>query len=38
LPVIEQDGSVVGMVTDSDLLKLLVRSLRQIEEHNEAAG
>jgi CBS domain-containing protein len=28
LPVVERDGSVVGVVTDSDLLNLLVRKLR----------
>jgi CBS domain-containing protein len=31
LPVIEPDGSVVGIVTESDLLQLLVRRLREVE-------
>jgi CBS domain-containing protein len=31
LPVVEQDGSVVGVVTNSDLLRLLVRRLHEIE-------
>jgi CBS domain-containing protein len=28
LPVVQADGEVVGMITDSDLLRLLVRRLR----------
>jgi CBS domain-containing protein len=29
LPVVDQDGSVIGIVTESDLLKMLVRKLRE---------
>jgi len=32
LPVVETDGSVIGIVTESDLLKMLVRKLRGMEE------
>jgi CBS domain-containing protein len=32
LPVVEPDGFVVGIVTESDLLKLLVRKLRETED------
>ena len=32
LPVVETDGSVVGIVTGSDLLKMLVRELRRLEQ------
>jgi len=32
LPVVDPDGSVVGIVTESDLLKMLVRKLREVEE------
>ncbi|PKO23549.1 MAG: hypothetical protein CVU38_03480 [Chloroflexi bacterium HGW-Chloroflexi-1] len=32
LPVVEANGSVVGIVTGSDLLKMLVRKLRGMEE------
>ena len=32
LPVVAQDGSVIGIITESDLLKLLVRSIRDNEE------
>jgi CBS domain-containing protein len=32
LPVVDEDGSVIGIVTESDLLKMLVRKLRQAEE------
>ena len=38
LPVIDQDGSVVGMITDSDLLRLLVRKLREAEDQNRPAN
>ncbi len=37
LPVVVADGSVVGMVTESDLLKMLVRKLREAEEVQHAA-
>jgi CBS domain-containing protein len=32
LPVVNPDGSVAGIVTESDLLKMLVRRLRETEE------
>jgi CBS domain-containing protein len=32
LPVVDPDGSVTGIVTESDLLKMLVRKLREVEE------
>jgi CBS domain-containing protein len=32
LPVVDPDGSVVGIVTQGDLLKMLVRKLREAEE------
>ena len=32
LPVVEPDGSVTGIITESDLLKMLVRKLREAEE------
>jgi CBS domain-containing protein len=32
LPVVDTDGSVTGIVTESDLLKMLVRKLREGEE------
>lgn len=31
LPVVDQDGSVIGIVTESDLLRMLVRKLRESE-------
>jgi CBS domain-containing protein len=34
LPVVEKDGSVVGIITESDLLKMLVTKLRQAEEQS----
>jgi CBS domain-containing protein len=37
LPVIEKDGTVVGIVTESDLLKMLVTRLRQAEEQSVPA-
>ncbi len=36
LPVVDKDGCVVGIVTDFDLLKLLVIRLKEAEEQNEA--
>ncbi|MCX6030388.1 MAG: CBS domain-containing protein [Chloroflexi bacterium] len=36
LPVVEKDGSVVGIITESDLLKMLVTKLRQAEEQPAA--
>jgi CBS-domain-containing membrane protein len=36
LPVVEPDGSVTGIVTESDLLKMLARKLR--ESADSAAG
>jgi len=36
LPVVEKDGSVVGIVTESDLLKLLVQKLHEAEARAEA--
>jgi CBS domain-containing protein len=32
LPVVAADGLVIGIVTESDLLKMLVRKLRETEE------
>jgi CBS domain-containing protein len=32
LPVVDPDGAVVGIITESDLLKMLVRRLREAEE------
>jgi len=32
LPVVDASGAVVGIVTESDLLKMLVRKLREAEE------
>jgi CBS domain-containing protein len=32
LPVVDPDGSVAGIVTESDLLKMLARKLREAEE------
>jgi CBS domain-containing protein len=32
LPVVDPDGAVVGIITESDLLKMLVRKLREAEE------
>jgi CBS domain-containing protein len=32
LPVVDPDGSVTGIVTESDLLKMLVHKLRETEE------
>jgi acetoin utilization protein AcuB len=38
LPVVDKSGLVLGMITDSDLLKLLVRKLKEAEEQSETAG
>ncbi len=32
LPVVDPDGSVAGIVTESDLLRMLVRKLREVED------
>jgi len=32
LPVVDETGSVIGIVTESDLLRLLLRKLREAEE------
>jgi CBS domain-containing protein len=37
LPVVDPDGSVAGIVTESDLLKMLVRKLREGEESQTSA-
>lgn len=37
LPVVDEAGSVVGIITESDLLKTLVRHLRQLETAAEVA-
>jgi CBS domain-containing protein len=37
LPVVEQDGSVIGIITESDLLKTLVKRLREAEGQPAAA-
>ncbi len=37
LPVVDADGSVIGIVTESDMLKTLARYLRQLETAAEAA-
>lgn len=37
LPVVDEAGSVVGIVTESDLLKMLARHLREVEAAAEAA-
>jgi CBS domain-containing protein len=36
LPVVDPSGSVIGIVTESDLLKMLVRKLREMEERQPA--
>jgi CBS domain-containing protein len=36
LPVLDADGAIVGIVTESDLLKMLVRKLREAEEQRPA--
>jgi CBS domain-containing protein len=35
LPVVDKEGAIVGVVTDSDLLRLLVVTLKVAEEGNE---
>jgi CBS domain-containing protein len=35
LPVVDPDGAVVGIITESDLLKMLVRKLREAEEQTQ---
>lgn len=32
LPVVDQDGGVIGIVTESDLLRMLVRKVRECEQ------
>ena len=34
LPVVDAEGAVIGIVTESDLLKMLVRRLREVEGQN----
>lgn len=36
LPVVDETGSVIGIVTESDLLRLLLRKLREAEERQGA--
>jgi CBS domain-containing protein len=36
LPVVDKDGTVVGVVTDTDLLRLLVATLKEAEALHEA--
>ena len=38
LPVVDPDGAVVGIITESDLLKMLVRKLREAEEARTGSG
>jgi CBS domain-containing protein len=38
LPVVDPDGSVVGSITESDLLRMLVRKLREAEEAQTASN
>lgn len=38
LPVVDPDGAVIGIITESDLLKMLVRKLREAEEQSQASG
>ena len=37
LPVVDPEGAVIGIVTESDLLKMLVHKLREAEEQSQAA-
>ena len=37
LPVVDAEGAVVGIVTESDLLKMLVRRLRAADEQKPAS-
>ena len=32
LPVVDEKGAVIGIITESDLLRMLVTKLREIEE------
>ena len=36
LPVVDAEGAVIGIVTESDLLKMLVRRLRAVDEQKPA--
>jgi CBS domain-containing protein len=36
LPVVDSEGAVIGIVTESDLLKMLVRKLREAEDQSPA--
>ena len=36
LPVVDAEGDVIGIVTESDLLKMFVRRLRGAEEQKPA--
>jgi CBS domain-containing protein len=36
LPVVDAEGAVIGIVTESDLLQMLVRKLRGGEEQKPA--
>jgi CBS domain-containing protein len=36
LPVVDEKGGVIGIVTESDLLRMLVNKLREAEEANAA--
>ena len=36
LPVVDAEGAVIGIVTESDLLKMLVRRLREADEQKPA--
>ena len=38
LPVVDADGAVIGIVTESDLLKMLVRRLRAADEQKPAGA
>jgi CBS domain-containing protein len=38
LPVVEKDGSVVGIITESDLLNLLVRKLKENEAQPQSSS
>jgi CBS domain-containing protein len=38
LPVVDPDDSVVGIITESDLLRMLVRKLREAEEAQTASN
>ena len=38
LPVVDPEGAVIGIVTESDLLKMLVRKLRESEDRAQPAA